>query len=228
MKSKSNCLWSRASTTSGESVNEASLLAFVPLAALLTLTPGADTLLVVKNVLGRGPASGLVAALGICSGLFVHAAASALGLSVILARSAEAYHLVRLAGAAYLVWLGLSTLRRCWKGSGRAGEAPAARPASWSASFREGFFSNVLNPKAGVFYLSILPQFIAPGDNVLAASWVLAAIHGAMALLWLGVLSLFLDRMGAWVSGPRLRRRMEAASGGVLALLGIGLALEDA
>ncbi|MFW5836930.1 MAG: LysE family translocator [Desulfovibrionaceae bacterium] len=209
-------------------MSEASLLAFVPLAALLTLTPGADTLLVVKNVLGRGPASGLVAALGICSGLFVHAAASALGLSVVLARSAEAYHLFKLAGAAYLVWLGLSALRRCWKDAGRVEDAPAARPASRLASFREGFFSNVLNPKAAVFYLSILPHFIAPGDDVLAASCALAAIHGAMALLWLGALSLFLDRMGAWVSGPRFRRRMEAVSGGILALLGIGLALEDA
>jgi len=208
-------------------MTDASIWTFVPLAALLTISPGADTLLVVKNVLGRGPAAGVVATVGICSGLYVHATASALGLSVILARSAELYHWVRLAGAANLVYLGIATLRRCWKSSVEPLQAAAARPAAWRSSFGEGFLSNVLNPKAAVFYLSLLPQFIAPGDNVLAESWALASIHAVMGLVWLTLLSLFLNRMSAFVSGQKLRVRLEAASGAILAALGVGLALED-
>jgi threonine/homoserine/homoserine lactone efflux protein len=178
--------------------------------------------------LGRGPTAGVVAAVGICSGLYVHATASALGLSVILARSAELYHWVKLAGAAYLIYLGLATLRRCWKSPAEPlHAAAAARPAAWRKSFAEGFLSNVLNPKAAVFYLSLLPQFIAPGDNVLAESWGLASIHAIMGLVWLTFLSLFLNRMSGVVSGRKLRVRLEAASGAILAALGLGLALED-
>jgi threonine/homoserine/homoserine lactone efflux protein len=210
-------------------VTEASLLAFVPLAALLTLTPGADTMLVAKNAVGRGPASGAASALGVCTGLFAHAAASVLGLSVILARSAELYHWVKLAGAAYLIYLGAAALWRCRQDLPPENglRRTALRRAPWRTSYREGLLCNVLNPKAAVFYLSLLPQFIAPGGDVLAWSLVLAGIHAGMAIVWLTAVSLFLDKLGGLVSGDRLRRRMEAASGAVLAALGIGLALEE-
>src|SRR5713101_5269692 len=150
----------------------ASLLAYTAVAAVLTVTPGADTMLVIRNVIARGRRAGVITTLGICSGLFVHATLSALGLSVILARSAKAFTIVKLAGAVYLAWLGAQSLRRAARrappdasGSGAGGED--ARALAPARSWREGFLTNVLNPKVAVFYLAFLPQFVAPGDPLL-------------------------------------------------------------
>ena len=155
------------------------MLAFVVAAALLTLSPGPDTMLVVRNTLRGGRRDGWRTTLGITSGLVVHATLSAVGLSWILMRSATAFEVVRLAGAAYLVWLGVQSLRAAWRGRGVAVE-PVAVAAS--RPFREGLLTNLLNPKVAVFYLAFLPQFgYSP--------FVLAAIHMLMGLIWLSIVA---------------------------------------
>src|SRR4051812_33267195 len=124
--------------------------AFVSIAALLTITPGADTALVVRSTLSRGRTAALLTVTGICLGCLVHSIASALGLSIILSQSATAFEAVKWAGAGYLLWLGVQSLRAWWKGGAGGGFEAASLETvrkSWWVSFCEGLFTNLLNPK---------------------------------------------------------------------------------
>ncbi|MDP9251877.1 MAG: LysE family translocator [Chloroflexota bacterium] len=190
--------------------------------ALLTISPGADMALVAKITLERGRRAALLATLGICSGLLVHATASALGLSVILATSAEAFTIVKLAGAAYLVYLGVQAIR----GSFRHDAAEVPTPRRRANPFLQGVFSNVLNPKVAVFYLTFLPQFMSPGDNVLARSLAFAVAHGVMGITWLSAYAYALSRVSAALGRAGVRQWLERVTGGVLIALGARLALE--
>ncbi|MDX1487325.1 MAG: LysE family translocator [Acidiferrobacterales bacterium] len=161
---------------------DSQLLAFAAIAAVLTLSPGADTLLVIRNVVARGRTAGITTALGICSGLFMHATLSALGLSVLIAHSAFAYQLLKIAGAFYLVWLGLQSLSAAIRGDyPRKQDGNTA--TSRGRSFVEGLLTNLLNPKVAVFYLALLPQFVAVEDPVFIKSILLAGIHAAMGVV---------------------------------------------
>jgi len=144
---------------------DSQIVAFTLAAAVLTVTPGQDTMLVVRNVLRGGRGDGVMTTFGICSGLFMHAALSAVGVSIILMHSAIAFQLVKTAGACYLVWLGVRSLAGAVRGTHdpTGPESPiAADVVSRRRCFFEGLLSNVLNPKTAVFYLAFLPQFIGP------------------------------------------------------------------
>ena len=202
---------------------DGSILAFIGIAALLTILPGADMALVAKVTLLDGKRAAFFTSLGICAGLPVHATASALGLSLILATSAEAFTMVKFAGAAYLAYLGVRTIRDSLRpASDPVGGAARARTSR--AAFAQGWLSNVLNPKVALFYLTFLPQFISPGDNVLAKSLLLAGIHAVLGLVWLPLYAYAIDRIGAVVRGAR--RWLERVSGAALIGLGVRLALE--
>ncbi|MGH8251157.1 MAG: LysE family translocator [Steroidobacteraceae bacterium] len=206
---------------------DSQVLAFTAVAALMTISPGADRLLVVRNALRGGRRDGFATVAGICSGLYVHASLSALGLSVVLMHSATAFTVVKVAGAVYLCWLGLQSLRaaaRRTDGQAAANVAPARVPAQ--RSFREGFLTNLLNPKVVVFYLALLPQFISPGDAVLPKSLLLVAIHFVEGILWLGGVAYFVDRSRHLFLRPRLRRWIDAVCGTILVSLGLRLALQ--
>ncbi|HEY6385960.1 MAG TPA: LysE family translocator [Candidatus Acidoferrum sp.] len=133
-------------------------LAFAGLAAVLTITPGTDMALLAKNVFTRGKKGSSATIVGICSGLFVHAAASALGLSAILAESARAFEIVKWAGAEYLFYLGVRALMRAWKKSAliclEHAPSPMVRNMTWRPSYFERLFTNLLNPKVALFYLT--------------------------------------------------------------------------
>ena len=159
------------------------LLVFTGIAAILTITPGADTALVTKNAISRGRSAGFATTFGIALGCLVHSVASALGLSAILAQSAEAYQLVKMVGAVYLIYIGIQSLWGAWRsGSSPSSPVATASPTSTRRSFTEGLFTNLLNPKVALFYLTFLPQFVKPGANVLQQSVLLACIHIAMDL----------------------------------------------
>jgi threonine/homoserine/homoserine lactone efflux protein len=190
--------------------------------ALLTISPGADMALVAKITLERGRPSALLATMGICCGLFVHATASALGLSVILATSAEAFTIVKLVGAAYLAYLGVQALRSSF----RRQPADVPSPRRGANPFLQGVFSNVLNPKVAVFYLTFLPQFMSPGDNVLVRSLAFAVAHGLMGIAWLTAYAYVLSRISAVLGRAGVGRWLERVTGGVLIALGARLALE--
>lgn len=204
------------------------LLAFAGIAALLTVTPGADTLLVVRNVLARGRRAGLLATGGVCSGLFLHAILSGLGLSLILVRSSSAFQAVKFAGACYLFLLGAQSLIHAVRTSRRSAPGPLAKPADPAPERRarpyfEGLLTNALNPKVAIFYVAFLPQFIRVGDAVLARSVLLASIHFTLGICWLSALTLFLCRIQGALERPRVKSAIESIAG--LALIGFGARL---
>lgn len=199
------------------------LLAFIGVAAILTVLPGADMALVTRNVLALGRRRAMLTIAGICSGCVIHATASALGVSAILATSATAYNVLKTIGAAYLVWMGIQSIRDASRPAVTVASAP---DRSMLGPFLQGFLTNLLNPKVAIFYLTFLPQFISPGEPVLERSLFLAAVHIAMGLVWLTIYAWFIDRLGAVLTRPRVKAWLERVTGGVLIALGARLAWE--
>lgn len=196
---------------------------------LLTLSPGVDTLVVIRNTLRGGFADGLVTSIAICLGLFVHALVSAGGISLILLQSALLFTLLKISGALYLIWLGYKNISAALRYQGhqnlqqalsRAGDKAAF---SFVRSFREGFLSNVLNPKTIVFYMAFLPQFIQPGDPALLKSLFMAGVHFLIANLWQLALVLLVGRMAFWLTRPAVVRFMDAGIGSVMVFFGLKL-----
>jgi len=210
---------------------ETRVLAFAGIAALLTITPGADTMMILRSVFTRGQKAGVLTMIGICSGLFFHATLSALGLSLILVRSATAFETVKFLGACYLIYLGCQSLWRARRGTTTSlshfaeSTAVATRKGNWR-SFLEGMLTNLLNPKVAIFYLAFLPQFISPQDWVFGKSVLLASIHFTQGIVWYSILIFFLGRMRALLTKPRVRQVLEAISGAILVAFGLRLAVE--
>lgn len=208
---------------------DSQVVAFAFVAAALTVAPGPDTMLVVRNVLRGGRRDGVVTTAGICLGLFVHATLSAVGVSVILMHSATAFHSLKLVGACYLIWLGVQSLSGALREGDRAAiaeRAPAAAVASVRRCFFEGLLGNLLNPKVALFYLAFLPQFIGPTDPVLRKSLLLAAIHYVEGIVWLILVSLVVDRTRRFFVESAIRRWLDGVCGALLVGLGLRLALE--
>nr|WP_217906401.1 LysE family translocator [Vibrio sp. JPW-9-11-11] len=194
---------------------------------ILTLTPGLDTALVLRNSSRGGFSDGATTSLGICLGLFVHATFSAIGISAILAQSAELFNAVKMIGAAYLIWLGITTLRSVWQGRlGSVNVEAQHRQLKLTRSLREGFLSNVLNPKTAVFYLAFLPQFINPEGSALWQSFLMAAIHFVIAMVWQCGLAAVLNSAKSLLKSAKFMSRMEATTGAVLVGLGVKLIIE--
>jgi RhtB (resistance to homoserine/threonine) family protein len=210
---------------------DSQVIAFAGIAALLTVTPGADTMLVIRSVMARGQRAGLMTTLGICCGLLVHGVLSGLGVSLILLRSAMLFEAVKLVGAGYLIYLGAKSLWSLRRSAGAAlveqtaEQSQTVHRRAWQ-SFVEGMLNNVLNPKVAIFYLAFLPQFIRPGDHVLGKSILLAGIHWGEGIVWLSLVTLLLGRVRAWLTHPRVRQSIEAVTGTVLIAFGVRLALE--
>ena len=200
----------------------ASLLAFIPVALLLTLIPGADTALVTRNALALGRTGARWTILGIMSGCLIHATASALGLSAILATSARAYETLKLVGAAYLVWIGVQSIRNARTDQGTQRVEESARTNSHP--FMQGFLTNLLNPKVALFYLTFLPQFIPTDAPVLRTSLLLATIHNVLGFAWLSLYARFVDRMRVALTRPVVKAWLERVTGGALVALGARLA----
>jgi threonine/homoserine/homoserine lactone efflux protein len=196
-----------------------SLAAFTAAAALLTVTPGLDTALVLRTAAVEGPRRALTAALGICLGCLAWGAIVALGLGMLLKASLLAYTILRYAGAAYLLWLGVQLLlsRR------ERFDAPVrARGGNWLA---RGFLTNALNPKVGVFYVSFLPQFVPAGSDVAMVTLLLAAIHATLGLLWFALLVAATRPLAHALERPRVIRTLDRATGTVVLLFAARLAL---
>lgn len=203
--------------------------AYLLAVVLLTITPGVDTLLVVRNTARSGVWAGSVTSLGICSGLFIHATLSVVGISLILVQTAWAFTLLKWAGACYLLWLGLASLRQACARSGKAGPGiPSVRvPPRLLRDFREGLLSNVLNPKTALFYMALLPQFIDPAGHVLLQSMVLAAIHFLLAMVWQCALAALVAHSHRLVTPGWLRRALHGVTGGVFVGIGAKVALSQ-
>jgi RhtB (resistance to homoserine/threonine) family protein len=204
-------------------------IVFLGIAAILTITPGADTALVTRNVISRGRAGAFFTTLGICLGCLTHATLSALGLSAILKSSEALFNIVKFAGALYLIYIGAVSLWTAWRGKHEAAstqEQVNLRDRRPLRSFIEGYGTNLLNPKVSIFYLTFLPQFISPGEPVFRKSILLAGVHVSMGLIWLTTYAALLDRMSGWLLRSSVRRRLEAVTGGLLIAFGLRLATQ--
>ena len=198
---------------------------FVVSGLLLNLTPGQDTLYIVTRSVAQGRAAGLWSVLGISSGSIVHTLAAAFGLSAILATSARAFVAVKLAGAAYLVYLGVRMLfERRHAENGPAAVPPAER--AWDV-YRAGLLTNLLNPKVALFFLAFLPQFVAPDAAGRVAPFLfLGAVFVVNGTLWCLVLVLCASALSARLRGnPAGTRRLRRATGAIFVGLGARLAL---
>jgi threonine/homoserine/homoserine lactone efflux protein len=208
---------------------DAQLWTYLIAITLLTITPGVDTVLIIRNTTRGGWRDGFLSSLGICCGLFAHAVVSAVGISVILLQSAWAFQALKLAGAAYLVWLGLVSLRSAAR---RGPPLPLnGRPLTVSRfsarrSLAEGFLSNVLNPKAVVFYMAFLPQFIDPAGSALQQSLALAGLHFAIAMVWQCLLASAVDRAKGYLQNQAVRRGLDGLTGTIMMGFGLKLALD--
>ncbi|MFI9009673.1 LysE family translocator [Actinosynnema sp. NPDC053489] len=201
------------------------LLAFTAAAVLLTITPGLDTMMLLRMVLGGGRRAGVVGGFGTTLGCLVWGAASIAGLTALLVASRLAYDLVRYAGAAYLLWLGGSALWKSWRGtSERPTDAPAITPRQ---ALRTGFTTNLLNPKIGVFYLSLLPQFL-PSDQA-SAGWgaLLVGVHVAVGQVWQLVVVWLAGRAVVVLTRPAVRRWTERLTASVLVGFGLKVAFDS-
>ena len=202
------------------------LLAFTVAAVLLTITPGLDTMMLLRMVLGGGRKAGIVGGFGTTLGCLVWGAASIAGLTALLVASQLAYDVVRYAGAAYLLWLGGSALWHSWRGGrdDRPTHAPSITPAQ---ALRAGFTTNLLNPKIGVFYLSLLPQFL-PSDQA-SAGWgaLLVAVHVGVGQVWQIVVVWLAGRAVVVLTRPSVRRWTERLTASVLVGFGLKMAFDS-
>lgn len=200
------------------------LASFAIVAGLMTITPGIDTALVLRVAAARGRVAGFAAALGITSGVLVWAVAAALGVSALLAASTTAFTALKLAGAAYMIWLGGRLLSAAVRGgAGHPERAPVTAGGAWSC-YRQGLLVNLLNPKVGAFYVAVLPQFLPPDVPPAPAAAALALVHNVEGLVWFALLILAVDRMRAWLARPRVARALDGLTGAVIVGFGAVLA----
>ena len=194
---------------------------------LVTVIPGADMALVTRQVLMRGRRTAQATIFGNLSGLVVHALALAVGLSALLVASATAYTTVKLAGAAYLVYLGIQSIRQARAGSGpAAADAEARDGGRRGGAYLQGLISTVLNPKPALFFLSFLPQFVDRQDAVAPQVALLAAVHILVGFVWLTFYAWFVSRMHAVMTRPRVKVALARVTGVVLIGLGVRVATE--
>jgi len=209
-------------------MNLEQVTAFAAAAAVLTVIPGTDTLLVMRNTLRGGIAAGWKTTIGICPGLFVHATVSALGMSAILRHFPRGFEVLQVAGALYLGYLGLRSLRAAWSPVVAAPDLAVREGSATRGTaglLAEGFLCNVLNPKTMVFYIAFLPQFLRSGDPVWTSSLLLAGVHWVEGMLWLGFLVHALSRVRRWLLHPTTLRLLELASGVLLVGFALRLAI---
>jgi threonine/homoserine/homoserine lactone efflux protein len=201
------------------------LLAFAGVSLLLAVTPGPDMAVVTKNALAHGRRGVILTTTGIALALAIWTTATALGVSALLRSSEELLFVLKLVGAAYLAYLGVRTLLDSRK---RPADflAGAPPPAPAHAIFRQGFLSAISNPKLGVFFVTFLPQFVAPGQEVLPRLLLLGAIFAAIGWTWMNLYGLLVTRIRDVITAPRVRQWMERVTGVVLLGFGARLAAE--
>lgn len=204
----------------------ASYLTYLAFAAVVVVAPGQDFALVVRNTVAGGRRAGRFTALGVASSNTVQGTAAALGLGAVIVHSQPVFNAIRWIGAAYLVYLGAQALWSAWRGK-YAVDASTADPADdgrpW-LRWRQGFLSNITNPKVLALYISVLPQFLHDGRASTANALTLAYTHAVLSLIWLIVLVAVLHRVRRWIGRRRVRRTLDAATGTVLVGFGARLA----
>jgi threonine/homoserine/homoserine lactone efflux protein len=205
------------------------LWGFLMLTVLLSVTPGPDDVLVLRSSLRGGPRVGMATAAGVAVGTLAWGAAAGVGLVALVGRSGTAYDTVRLAGAAYLVLMGtaplVASLLRRSPAATSTGRHARAQDAGARPAFVAGLMSDLLNPKIGVFYVAVLPQFVPAGEAALQYCLLLSCIDAGVALAWLLGLTGVAHAAVGWLRRPGVLRWTEGLLSGTLIVVGVGAAL---
>jgi RhtB (resistance to homoserine/threonine) family protein len=199
-------------------------LPFLAISILVIVMPGPDTAMVVKNALVGGRRAGIYASIGVALGLTVWTVMAAAGVAALLQASAVGFTVLKLAGAMYLIWLGIQ-LFRGRDAVAAAGHGLAVRSRSGRA-LRQGLVSNLSNPKIAVFFTSFLPQFVHGDGPVFAALLLLGVVFALITLVWLVAYVVVVDAASAVMRRPSVRRTLDRITGAILIALGINLAFE--
>jgi len=198
-----------------------SLLAFTVAATVLTITPGVDSAMVLRSAATGGARQAIRAGIGIGLGCLIWGAAAALGLGAVLAASELAFTILKLAGAAYLIWLGAKLILTPRDSLAVDGAADA----DMRHALKRGLLTNLLNPKIGIFYITFLPQFVPAGFNVVTFSFLLACIHVLLSILWFAMLIAAAVPFGRFLSRGPVMRALDRITGGIFVAFGLRLAL---
>ncbi len=204
----------------------ATILTFAAMAALLIMSPGPNGVLIAKTVPSSGRAAGFANIAGFVVAFVAHGAFAIFGLSVLLLQSANLFTAVKLAGAAYLIWVGVKALRDAWRGSPAVSlqGQPARRRRTLLKAFGEGLLTNLLNPKVAMFYVAAFPQFIPHVAVSPAAAFMLVAVHAVLNIAWFGSIILLYAKLSTLARGGRFQRTLKAVTGLVFVGFGVKLA----
>jgi threonine/homoserine/homoserine lactone efflux protein len=204
------------------------LWGFAIVAAVLTVLPGLDSALVLRSALTQGRRPAIATAMGINTGSLIWGAAAGVGAAALLAASEVAFTALKLVGAGYLVYLGVRMIVASFRDKTAVDLSGAARPApSLWVAYARGALTNLLNPKVGVFYIALIPQFIPEGVNPLGMGVLLAVVHNLESLVWFAAIIFAADAARRWMSSPRVTKWIDRGTGGVLVGFGAALAIES-
>ena len=208
---------------------DSSFAAFLAISIAVIVTPGQDTALTIRNTLMGARRGGVATAVGVAGGQFVWTVAASIGITALLVASEPVFFAVRMAGAAYLVYLGATSLWTAWRGpsSGHQVAAAAGTPAlAPGRALRQGFLSNLGNPKMVVFFSSLLPQFVPAAGPTFLPMLGLGLLFCTLTLVWLSGYAWLVARAGNVLRRPRVRRAIDAITGTILVAFGVRVAAE--
>lgn len=197
---------------------------FIFMCIMLIILPGPDTAIVTKNTLTISKQAGLKTMMGTLCALMIHTSAAVFGLSAVIVKSALLFTIIKYIGAVYLVYLGVKTLIALKKR--KAPTVDVIPDEKTSSSFMQGFFTNLLNPKVAVFFLTFLPQFVQTTKSPLIPFFILGVTYTVLTLMWFVVYILLLNQVRQFMNRPQTQKWMEGLTGSVLIGFGVKLALE--
>ncbi|MEH7074250.1 LysE family translocator [Neobacillus drentensis] len=202
--------------------------AFVMLCVFLVILPGPDTAMVTKNTISVGKLGGLKSALGTCCALCIHTSAAVFGLSAIIMRSALLFSIFKYVGAVYLLYMGVKALWSLKNKDETAAsiEMNTEKQLRSPACFKQGFLTNLLNPKVAVFFLTFLPQFVEPGSHTFFPFLILGITYIVLTAVWFLLYVSLIHRISAFMKKPKTKKVIEGITGTILIGFGIKLALE--
>jgi len=201
------------------------LLSFATMALLLVISPGPNGLLIAKTVPASGRAAGFAAVLGFTTSFYVQGAFVIFGVAVVLVQSAELFFIVKMLGAAYLIWIGVKALYQAWRNDASAITAQSTGKAkTLLASYGEGFLTNIFNPKTSMFYLAAVPQFLPIGEATAANVLLLVFIHSTINLLWFCAMVLLVARLTKFAKNNSTQRWIKGITGAIFIGFGAKLA----
>ncbi|MEH7222225.1 LysE family translocator [Bacillus sp. JJ1566] len=202
---------------------------FVFMCILLIILPGPDTAIATKNTLTVGKAGGLKTAFGTCCALLIHTSAAVFGLSAIIVKSAVLFSIFKYVGAIYLIYLGVKTLWSLRKKEVAASvEMNTVSKFENTTCFKQGFLTNLLNPKVAVFFLTFLPQFVDSGSNTFLPFLLMGFTYTVLTAIWFFLYVYLINQISTFMKKPKAQNMIEGITGTILIGFGIKLALEKA